>query len=339
MFQKMIPHNKPSLDYKEEQATIRVIKSGKLAEGHEVDSFEDEFCDYIGLKTGHALAVSSGTSALFLALWVLKAQGKKIHFPVYVCAALRHAVGLIGAQESPIDIESSSPNIDLKKIDGHKDIVIIPHMFGIPIDLTSYSKERIIEDCAQSLGAKVNNQHVGLQGEVGIFSFYATKIITSGGQGGMVVSKNKEIIDVLKDYREYDYRRDSKKRFNFKMTEIQAAVGREQLKKLPQFLEKREKIFLRYKEETGLNFLDSDKPNLKPVRYRAIALTKNPEKIISNLKKHNVKAIIPIEDWELLGDKTLFPNASKLCKESVSLPIYPLLKEEELEIIISAIKK
>jgi len=335
----MIPHNKPTLGYEEEQAVIRVIKSGQLSEGQEVDSFEDEFCENIGLKKGHAVAVSSGTSALFLALWSLKAQGKKIHFPVYVCQALRHAIGLIGGQESPIDVELNSPNIDIQKMEEQKDITIIPHMFGIPIDLTSFKKDRMIEDCAQSLGAKVNNQHVGLQGEIGIFSFYATKIITSGGQGGMLVSKNKEIIDAVKDYREYDYRRDNKKRFNFKMTEIQGAIGREQLKKLPQFLEKREKIFIRYKEETGLNFLDSEKPNIKPIRYRAIAITKNPEKMISNLKKHNIKAVIPIEDWELLGNKTSFPNASKLCDETVSLPIYPSLKDKELELIISTIKE
>ena len=69
------------------------------------------------------------------------------------------------------------------------------------------------------------------------------------------------------------------------MTEIQGAIGREQLKKLPQFIEKREKIFLRYKEETDLNFFDSEKPSIKPIRYRAIAITKEPKKIISNLKK------------------------------------------------------
>jgi len=100
-------------------------------------------------------------------------------------------------------------------------------MFGIPVDLTDFKSKITIEDCAQALGAKVNGVPVGLQGNVGIYSFYATKLITSGGQCGMLVCKDKSLVDKVKDYREFDYRQDRKYRFNFQMTDLQAAIGRE----------------------------------------------------------------------------------------------------------------
>ena len=89
-------------------------------------------------------------------------------------------------------------------------------MYGIPIEFNNTSDVGVIEDCCQALGAKVNDRLVGLEGDVGFFSFYATKLMTSGGQGGMLISKNKDLVDEAKDYREFDMRHDTKKRFNFK---------------------------------------------------------------------------------------------------------------------------
>ncbi len=101
---EMILHNKPTFGKEEEQAAIRVIRSGWVAQGKEVESFENEFCNYLGLPDGHAVALSSGTAALFMALWVLKAKGKKVAFPVYSCSALRNAVAMTGADEILSDI-------------------------------------------------------------------------------------------------------------------------------------------------------------------------------------------------------------------------------------------
>lgn len=337
----MIVHNRPTLGKEEEIAAIRVIQSGQISQGPEVESFENEFCEFLGIPKEHAVAVSNGTSALFLSLWALNSKNKKINFPAYVCASVRHAVKMSENVESIIDIKNNSPNIDLKNLKLEKNsISIIPHMYGIPTDLTKEDSKNIIEDCAQSLGAKIDNKFVGTQGEIGIFSFYATKLMTSGGQGGMVVSKNPEIIQKIKDYREYDYKKDQKNRFNFQMTDIQAAIGREQLKKLPNFLKKREKIFQTYKK-LGLDMLDVEKntsPDVHPIRYRAIVKTDNPKKLIDVLAANKIESKIPLEDWELLGNPELFPNSLKLTKNTVSLPIYPSLKEEEIEKIVQQLK-
>jgi len=335
----LIPHNLPTIGAEEEEAALRVLRSKQLSQDKEVELFEKEFCDYIGLPHGSAVALSSGTSSLFLALKILNAKEKKVVFPGYVCSALRHAVAMAGGLEQTVDITTDSPNVEMNSIKkSSSDISIIPHMYGLPIQIND-TNSLVIEDCCQALGAKVKNKMVGLQGDVAIFSFYATKLMTSGGQGGMFVSKNQEYVDAVKDYREYDYRNDTKTRFNFKMTDLQAAIGREQLKKLPGFLKRREEIFQYYKKN-GLDLLDVSEEQrsfLQPVRFRAIIKTSDPNKIIQTLDSIDVKAIVPTEDWELLGPQNSFPNGLKLSHETVSIPIYPSLTNNDLDHILSGI--
>jgi len=337
----MIPHNNPSMGPEEEMAALKVIRSAWLAQGKEVECFETEFSHFFGLPSNHSVAVSSGTAALFLSLWVLSAKQKKVAFPVYSCSALRNAVSLIGGFEIIIDTLPGNPNINLKHLHKCKpDIAIIPHMYGVPSVISQTKDLLIIEDCAQSIGAKVGSLPAGLQGHIGIFSFYATKLLTSGGQGGMVISKDSSLIDAIRDYRQFDCRQDKKKRFNFQMTDIQAAIGRVQLKKLEGFLSKREEIFQQY-QQAGLNMLDIiDKTqNIVPVRYRAILLTKNQKKIIQYLYSKNIRCIIPVKDWELLGRPEVYSNAFKLTQETVSLPIYPSLSKNQMHHIVEELKK
>jgi len=335
----MIPHNRPTLGKEEEEAALRVIRSGQLSQEKEVSSFEDEFCEFMNLPKGHAVALSSGSASLYLALWSLNGKGENILFPSYACSALSNAVKMIDGNEIIVDNAKDSVNLDLEKAKRFEhSIEIVPHMFGIPSNLTKTKSKYVIEDCAQSLGAKIDDRYVGTQGNVGIFSFYVTKMMTSGGQGGMIISKNKELIEKVKDYREFDFRSDNEKRFNFQMTEIQAAIGREQLKKLPEFIEKRNKIFMKYKNE-GLDLLDGEDAQSKitPVRYRVIVKTDDPKKMIKSLENVGVKAIVPIEKWELHGQESNFPNATEICNQTVSLPIYPSLTNDELDIILSGI--
>jgi perosamine synthetase len=332
-----IPHNKPTLGIEEEQVAQQVIRSGWLAQGNEVLKFENSFCDFVGLPHGHAIAVSSGTAALYLALWVLDAKGKKVAFPSYVCASIRYAVNMAQADEQVIDIDPKSPNIsvdDLNRSDSS--IAIVPHMFGLPVSIDKISSKLIIEDCCQAIGAGLNGKPVGLHGDIGIFSFYATKLMTSGGQGGMVVSKNKSAIEEIKDFREFDMRPDKKMRFNFQMTDLQAAIGSEQLKKLPVFLKRREEIFKMY-TDAGLPLQSNGgrELNSKPIRYRAILPTNKPQEVLKKLSANNIKAIVPIENWELLSQT---PRAVKYSNETVSLPLYPGLTNPQVATIINSLQ-
>jgi perosamine synthetase len=245
----MIEHNKPALGKQEQRAVSKVLESGYIAQGVEVERLENEFCDFLGLLQRHAVALSSGTSALFMALWSLKSKNKSVAIPVYTCSALRNAVAMVQAKEVLIDNATDSPNICLNQLQkSNADIAIVPHMFGLPNEIQNIKDIDIIEDCAQSLGALIGDKKTGLIGRTGIFSFYATKLMTSGGQGGMFVSEDKELVDKVRDYRDFDCRRDKKHRFNFQMTDVQASIGRVQLKKLPGFITRRQEIFSMYKK-------------------------------------------------------------------------------------------
>ena len=336
----LIPHNRPTLGLEEEAAALRVIRSGWVAKGKEVESFENEFCEFMGLPKGHAAAVSSGTAALFLALVMLGGSGKNVGSPGYVCSALRNAVYMSEGKNVLVDVGYNSPNIDLGKLsEENPQIAIVPHMFGIPINVSNLKKIPIIEDCSHALGARVNGKHVGLEGEFGIFSFYATKMITSGGFGGMLISKNKKLVDEVIDYIVYDKKNDSNRRFNFQMGDLQAAIGREQLRKLPNFLERREKIFRKYKD-AGLDILDvptEDSQVLQPARYRAVMKTKNQIKTIKSLKDNGIITEILNNEWILSQNPSKFPNSLNMVHNTISLPIYPSLSDENIEKIIAAL--
>lgn len=332
-----IAHNRPTLGREEEAAAARALASGWVAQGPEVEAFENEVCDHLGLPAGHAVAVSSGTAALFLALRVLGAKGKDVACPVFACSALTNAIRLAGAEPRFIDVAVGSPNIDMPAVErSDAPIAIVAHMFGLPADIGVPGGKTVIEDCAQALGATVRDRPVGLGGRVAIFSFYASKLVTSGGQGGMLASADADVVAAARDFREFDCRPDRKPRFNIQMTDLQAAVGREQLRKLPSFVARRAEIFDLYRQ-AGFDLLDGAGDGA-PVRYRTVLRTRNPRALIEALAARGIKAIVPIEDWELLAEPDVFPHAAAFARATVSLPTYPSLRDEDVSRVIAAVR-
>ncbi len=334
----MIAHNRPTLGKAEQLAAERTLSSGWVAQGREVAAFEDEICEFLNLPKGHAVAVSSGTAALFLALWLLKAKGQRVALPVYSCVALLNAVRFAGAEPYFLDCESGTPNPVAPAAD-NADIFINPWHYGLPSLTRAPANCKMIEDGAHALGAKLDGAPLGHHGEVAILSFYATKLLTSGGQGGMVVSRDKSLIDAARDFREFDEKADGVARFNIQMTDLQAAIGREQLKQLPKFITRRSEIFNRY-QELPVDWLKETSERQEPIRYRAIFRSDEPEKVIRHLKSRGVTAIQPLETRELLAkDTVLYPVASKLAGGAVSLPIYPTLTDEQCEAVCRAVQE
>lgn len=335
----MIPHNLPSLGSEEQAAAEKVIRSRWVAQGPEVTAFENELCLYLGIPEGHALAVSSGSTALFLALWLLNGRGCRIGLPVYSCSSLRNAVRLIDGLPIYLDCAPGNPNLDIEKANEKKlDILIAPSIYGQPIQLDSCDGfYRIIEDIAQSLGAQIDGSPIGLRGDVGICSFSATKLITCGGQGGALASRNKSLIDRGRNFIDFDTPNGDNLKFNFQLTDLQAAIGRAQLRKLPGFLDRRQSIYTIYKE-SGLDLLDQTPLHGMAVRYRAIVRCKDPQYIIEQLALQGIRAIVPIEERELLDSSDGYPEAASLCMSTVSLPIYPLLSDESAQNIGSIVR-
>ena len=335
----MIPHNRPTLGQAEAAAAASVIATGWVAQGKEVSQFENELCHFLGLDAGHAVAVSSGTAALYMALNALNLkQGKRVAIPVYACAALRNAVLMADADPYLQDVEVNMPLMDLPSVE-EIDGAIIVHTFGIPKRLADETPIPLVEDCAQALGASIDGNPVGLQADVGVYSFYATKMITSGGQGGMLVSEDIALIDELRDYREFDCRDDVIPRFNFQMTDLQAAVGRVQLARLPEFIERRSSIVELYRNAGLPLWPDTKDAGLSPCHYRAVVDVDDPRALIDALEIEGIRGIIPIEDWELAGDKATYPRSLRLAHRLVSLPCYPSLSHLEAKKIVNVVSR
>jgi perosamine synthetase len=334
----VIPHNRPTLGPEERAAALRVLASGWVAQGPEVEAFENELCRFLHLPEGHAVAVSSGSAALFLATWALGGKGKRVGLPAYSCSALRNSVGLAGGICIYLDCEKGGVNLDTAAAArSGVDILMAPSMFGVPVELPDARDFLLIEDLAQSLGAEISGRRIGLRGEAGVCSFYATKLMTTGGQGGAVFSRNRALIDKVRDYREFDCRGDMKFRFNFQMTDLQAAVGRVQLSRLPEFLRSREEWFGMY-QSGGLDLLDLRRTGAQSVRYRIVMRCAQPARVISALASAGIQAIVPIEQSEILDDSAYYPVALELTNTTVSLPAYPGLKEEDVARIARAAK-
>lgn len=335
----MIPHNRPTLGHEESEAAARVLASGWIAQGEEVLALEEEFGKYINLPAENIVAVSSGSAALYMALTIANAKNRYISSSAYSCRSILNAIQLSGGIPNFLDIEEVVVNASLKK--SNADIYVIAHMFGLP-DL-SVDKKRsyfLIEDAAQALGAKIKNIQVGLFGDIGVFSLGATKMITSGGQGGIIISRNRDISNMARKMIDYDSIVDTIPRFNFQMTDIQAAIAREQLKKLPSFIFRRAEIFKKY-QSAGLPLIDNTDKDIKPVRFRAVLLS-DAKNIIScqeNLLAKGIKSIIPVREEELLMPSMSVPNAAKLTHKTLSIPIYPSLSDNDVDRVIDVCTK
>jgi perosamine synthetase len=204
----MIPHSRPTLDKDDAAAVSAVLKSGHLSQGYQVSQFEKALAAFIGTKAG--VAVSSGTAALHLSLLALKiGKGDEVILPSYVCTAPFNAVHLVSATPVIADIDRKTFNVDVpdlkKRITPRTKAIIVPHMFGLPADLDEILSLGIpvIEDCALSVGSRYKGQRTGSFGTLSIFSFYTTKMIATG-EGGMVLCSREDIIDAVRDLRDYD---------------------------------------------------------------------------------------------------------------------------------------
>lgn len=337
-----IPHNRPTIGHAEEEAAAKVIRSGYVTCGPEVQMFEKELAEYLDRDPEHVIAFSSGTAALYVILHCLDLKSKIAALPGYVCGSLLSAVRL--AQYHPVFLDTSldSPNIALENslnfLQANGAVSIVPHMFGIPASIPVTSDLFVIEDCAQALGAKSNGRMLGSTLDAAIFSFSATKMITSGGQGGAVYVKDRLLADLIRDFRNFDGRHDIMFRFNFLMTDIQAAIGRVQLSRLPQFLNRRESIFQRY-QKNGLDLLDAGDSDNTPVRYRSIIRTQHAPTLQKQLESLKIKTIVPIEPAELLCPDSQIPHAARFARTTLSIPTYPSLTDEEVDYISARVQE
>ncbi len=343
----MIPHSRPTLDRSDYRAVMDVLKRGSLVQGEQVRGFEEALSSFIGVRGG--VAVSSGTAALHLSLLSLGlGHGDEVIIPSYVCSALLNAVRYVDAVPVIADIEPRTFNIDAKKlprlIGKRTKAIIVPHMFGLPADMDEILSFGIpvIEDCAQSLGSSYKGEKTGAMGLLSIFSFYATKMIATG-EGGMILSDDDSLLKVLRDLRDYDQKETYRVRYNYKMTDIQAALGISQLRKLPFFLKKRMKYADLYKRSikgTGvqLPFVPEGREH---IFYRYVLLLDNPRGFIEEMERRDIACRRPIFKplHRYPGLQEGCKVADRIWKGAVSIPIYPSLKRVEIHDIVEGVQR
>lgn len=347
MPEEIIPHSRPLISDSDLNAVISVLKAGQLSQGPKVREFENRLASFIGKKK--AVAVSSGSAALHLALLALDIRtGDEVIIPSFVCSAVLNSVNYTGATAVLVDIDPLTFNISIeavkRAITNKTKAIIVPHMFGCPAEIDTLSELGIpvIEDCAQSVGANFKGKRAGSFGLLSVFSFYATKVIAAA-EGGMVLSDSEDLISRIKDLREYDHKDDYILRYNYKMTDIQAALGLSQLSSLEKFIDRRREIAACYFQE--LKDCDFTLPVWKEgkdhIYYRFVIKTKGASsEFIEKLHQKKVMCRRPVYiPLHIYLNLSGFPHTQEAWHKTISIPLYPSLREDEIEKIIAAVKE
>lgn len=324
----MIPHSAPDIGREEADAAERVLRSGHLAQGREVAAFERECAALVGRR--HAVAVNSGTAALHLALVALGVEeGAPVAIPSYACAALLTALGLQRARPVLCDI-GADYCLDPDAVPPGPGAAIAAHLFGNAGPLPR--EGRVIEDIAQSMGGPT-----GRSGIAAITSFYATKLMTTG-EGGMLFTDDDGMAECARDRRDYDNRDDGAQRYAYKMTDIQAAIGRVQLERLPGFLTRRRLLARRYSDAFAGLPLRLPAMTEDHVFFRYVVATDRRDALEAHLRARGVEAKRPVyrPAHHYLGGA--YPRSEQAHRECLSLPLYPALVDEAAIRVIESVR-
>ena len=353
----MIKISDPIIEKEEIEAATRALSSGILARGAETKQFEESFAKFCGAR--HAIATSNGTTALHTALLANGISSGEVITPSFSFAASANCILHAGAKPVFADVNYDDFCIDTASIEDNINentkAVIAVHLYGQMCDMDRLAKICkqnsliLIEDACQAHGAEFKGRRAGSFG-TGCFSLYATKNMTTG-EGGVITTSDDAVAEnarkainhgslVAYDNKELG--------FNFRMTEMQAAIGSEQLKKLGRFNEARvenAKILADLLANADVN-LPVTMPGRSHVFHQFTIKSEKREKIIEELKKNSVGYGIyypkPIHKQELyvkMGYPDVLPISERLAQEALSLPIHPHVTRDDIEKIVACVKR
>lgn len=356
------PVYQPSLGNKEKENVLECLNSTWISsKGKFITQFENAFSDYIGIK--HSAAVCNGTVAIHVALLALGiGEGDEVIVPSFTYIASVNAIQYTGAKpifaESDLTTWQIDPNKTEEIITPKTKAIMVVHLYGQPCEMDSIKKIAakhklfIIEDCAEAFGSLYNGKHVGTIGEIATFSFFGNKTITTG-EGGMVVTNDPSLIEKvihlkgqgLAKNREYYHDIIG---YNYRMTNICAAIGAAQLERANELIEKKIQIAKWYEEKlknTPVVF-HSEVGDVRHSFWMVSILFKDSverEKVREHLKQNGIETrptFHPVHLMPMYSKKGLsLPVAEKLGNRGINLPSYPDLKETDVEFICNKIKE
>jgi len=351
----VIPIARPQMGEEEKELVWSALSSGALAQGPRVHELEERFAAFIGVP--HAVATSSGTTALHLALlgYGLGAGDEVITVP-FTFISSANSILFTGARPVFVDVDAATFNIDPSGVEAavtSRTRAIMPvSLYGQPADMSALAAiaERhglaLIEDAAQAHGAAIGDRRSGTWG-AGCFSFYPTKNMTTG-EGGMVTTADAALADRVRLLREHGmkvrYHHDTLG-YNFRMTDIHASIGLAQLSKLPAYNARRREIAARYDAELRGVITPLVAPGVTHVYHQYTIRVHRRDEFVERLREQGVGSGIyypvPVhrqKPFVALGyGEGHFPVAEQLCAEVVSIPVHPSLTDDEVATVIAAV--
>ena len=371
-----IPFGKPIIGDEERAAVMQVMQGTQFVHGPIAEEFAKQFSYFVG--GGFATSVASCTAGLHLAYFDQDiGPGDEVIIPAQTHVATAHAVALTGADCVFVDSDPISGNIDIQALEAviteRTRAISIVHYLGLPVDMAVVNAiaERhqlfVVEDCALAIGGSYDSVHCGLLGDIGVFSFYPVKHMTTA-EGGMVISRHKDVVERINRKKAFGVDRTVGERtvpgvydvtmlgFNYRMNELEAAIGLEQLKRVPSFLETRaansKVLRAELAEITEISFLWQGNEKFRNAYYclsvlLSDRLVEKRFEIIHALKAKGVGTSIyypvPVpymsyykERYRLAPGQ--FPHASRLSNASIALPIGPHLDEDDMVYIAQSLK-
>ena len=325
-----------------EEAAIHALRNESFVGGESVSKFEEEFAKYTGTK--YAASVSSGNGALQISLMALGiGESHKVITPTNSFIASANCIRMTNAKPVLTDINTNDGGIDLSNNENIVNAIIPVHIYGNPCDfdsVKSFAEEQkipIIEDACQAHGAEYKGKKVGSLGDIGCFSFYPTKNMTVGGDGGMTTTDDEEIISKVKSIR--DNGRKTKNEFDklgftMRLNTVNAAIGRVQLKHLDEKTARRREIVSIYRKNLVQDCILPENKDGKSVYHQIVIKHRKRDEIRKELADNDIGSAIyyetPIHKQPIYQEFGYeLPNSEKFSKEIMSLPSYPQLTDDQ----------
>ena len=351
----MIPIARPQMGEEEKQGVWEAMASGSLAQGPRVAAFEEAFAAYIG--TDHAVAASSGTTALHLALLAYGiGPGDEVITIPFTFIASANSIVYTGARPVFIDIDERDFMIDVGQVEAaitDRTRAIMPvSLYGQPADMPALAEiaERhglaVVEDACQAHGADIGGRKSGTWG-AGTFSFYPTKNMTTG-EGGMITTDDAALADRARLLREHGmkvrYHHDIVG-YNFRMTDIAAAIGIAQLPKLPAANDRRRQIAARYDAELRGVITPTVREGVTHAYHQYTIRVNRRDEFVEALRGRGVGSAvyypIPVhrqKPFVAMGyGEQSFPVTERLTEQVLSIPVHPTLSDDEVSTVIEAV--
>jgi perosamine synthetase len=366
-----IPYSRQSINEKDIAAVCSVLRSDYLTTGPKIEEFEQAICSYVGAKNG--VAVSSGTAALHCAMYALGIDSDdEVIIPPITFASTANCVCFMGATPIFADVDPGTMLLDPKEVEARitprtKAIIGVDYA-GQPCDweslrvLANKHGLALIADSCHAIGAEYKGQNVGTLADMTIFSFHPVKHITTG-EGGMIVTDDKNYSDKIRTFRGHGITTDARMRektgawfyemvdlgYNYRISDIQCALGLSQLEKLPEWIKQRQKIAGMYDQFFAENNLSSPltvKQDRTHVYHLYVVQMKNRDKVFSDLREHGIGVNVhyvpvhlhPYYQKKFGYGKGLCPVAEKAYEQLITLPLYPGMTNKDVKMVERIIK-